>query len=496
MTSLLLVSSDFIIIPLEVFDPPQTTLLVAMAWIQRIFWSVDIPLTFVTGFVQKDGHVEFRLKQIAMRYLLTWFILDFFIVGSDWFDWHATTLVGYARIGKASRIFRILRLLRLLRIVKIHYVMKAVAERLQTEVLVILIDIMKLASAIIGVAHLVACCWYGIGTQGPIHATWVGFYDIGSLSLSHRYVTSFHWALTQFTGGMDEFTPKCLLERIFAIIVYVGAFVMTTVYLSVLTSSMTRVHMHANQQVRSFHNLRRYMLQCGITQSLAVRIQRNARHALCEEKSFTPESSVELLSIVSEPLLIDLHFELYAPVMATHRFFSRYSDECPHVMRKVCHCATSMTQVALGDSIFQAGEIPAQPKLYILCSGTMQYVSHSGAVTNLEAMQWISEATLWTTWTHLGVLTATSECRLVLIDALLFPTIVSQFEHNDVKADPWAYAQDFTTELNRRKDDVSDIPPAAENARKRKWVTTRLGQRSMLGLGKSRTRWMTTSFSG
>merc|ERR1711972_333280 len=55
--------------------------------------------------------------------------------------------------------------------------------------------------------------------------------------------------------------------------------------------------------------------------------------------------------------------------------------------------------------------------MYFVCSGALQYVSIGGTVTIVQAVQWISEATLWTPWMHMGVLTATSECRLVTLDA-------------------------------------------------------------------------------
>lgn len=40
-----------------------------------------------------------------------------------------------------------------------------------------------------------------------------------------------------------------------------------------------------------------------------------------------PQDSVELLSLVSEPLRVQLHFEQYLPVIEKHPFFKRYSKE-------------------------------------------------------------------------------------------------------------------------------------------------------------------------
>jgi len=57
---------------------------------------------------------------------------------------------------------------------------------------------------------------------------------------------------------------------------------------------------------------------------------------------------------------------------------------------------------------------------------------------------------------HLGVLTATSECRLVCMEAKRFQDIVGQYEH--VGFTPHDYATDFVASLNDADEEITDLP--------------------------------------
>merc|ERR1712232_929260 len=73
---------------------------------------------------------------------------------------------------------------------------------------------------------------------------------------------------------------------------------------------------------------------------------------------------------------------------------------------------------------------------------------------DLEAGQWISEPVLWTHWMHRGILTATSDCRLCLLDAFKFQDTIGGFDHEDFN--PKVYAAGFVEGLNNSKD-LTDI---------------------------------------
>jgi len=466
MWSLCLVVWDMISIPLELFDPPENLFSLTMSWVCRIF---------LTGFLLPDGIIEMRPLKIVRRYFFGWFPMDIFLVLLDWLEimWGRDNALGYARAGKTSRTLRIIRMFRLLRLARMKEVVRLITERIQSERLTIVADITQIVVIIVGMAHLVACIWYGIGNQ-EVEGHWVQDLGFEREPLPYRYMTSLHWSLSQFSGGMDEIRPHNTAERLYAVCVFLLAFVMAAVFVSSLTSSMTRLHIIASHQSRQLSVLRRYLSQNGISDRLAMRVQRNAQHAISEQQRLMPEHSVDLLAVVSEPLRVELHFEMHSPLLSVHPFFLRYCDECPQVMKKVCHVCMSMLLVSTGDVIFSAGEIPSQPKMYIICSGILEYLPIVGTVTSCQQGMWLSEATIWTPWMHRGVFRAMDDCRICCLDAAYVQEIASSFDHPDF--DPKVYAEEFVKVLNSHSGETTDLPGVELEAIKILSTTAYTGQ--------------------
>jgi hypothetical protein len=462
LLSLLFVLYDMVSIPFQLFEPQASGFSEAIAWTTRIFWTVDMYGSSVTGYLKSDGSVELRGEKIISKYAKTWCILDLAVVVLDWIEiLFATGGIAVFRLGKASRTFRIIRMLRLMRLIRMQHVLKLIAERIRSERVSIITDIIKITLALLFIAHMIACLWYGLGKKADDGGnSWVQHYEMDKHSLAYKYTTSLHWSLAQFTGGMDEVVACNLNERIFAIVVFVIAFVISAIFVSSLTSSMTRLHIISSRQSQQLVSLRRYLTQNGLPGRLAMRVQRNAQHALMEKQRFMPEEEVELLNIVSEPLRVELHFELYALILQVHPFFRSFIEECPPVMRKICHSATSMCIVSCGDIIFNPGETPLQPKMYICCDGKLRFISINGSVKFLHQKSWVSEAVLWTAWMHRGELRATTDSRLAMIDAKMFQDIASTFDYPDF--DPRQYAALFVNHLNSQlvaEDEIMDVAP-------------------------------------
>lgn len=451
--SFLLIVYDVVAIPLQTFDLPPNAFLTFMTWLTRVFWTLDIYGSFSTGYERSDGFIEMRHLPIAKRYLRTWFALDFTLVIVDWLElaWSESSSLGVARIGKATRAVRIVRMIR---VIRMKQVMRLFTERVRSEHLIILLDIIKIMLIILGSAHIAACIWYGIGVSDA-RRTWTTDFFVPSEQMGYRYLTSLHWSLAQFSGGMDEVRPTNTTERFYAICVFLLAFMMAAVLTSSLTSSMTRLHMLATRQSQQISSLRRFLTDLQVPRILAHRVQRNAQHALLEQLRFQKEDNVELLALISEPLRMELHFEMYSSTLVRHPFFQQYLRECPHVMRKVCHYSTSMTLVSSKDIIFNAGEVPMRPKMFFVCSGNFEYYPITGKEVLVQKDDWVSEACLWIPWMHRGSLRANVDCRLCELDAKSFQEIVGQFEHSQF--DPKSYAAFFAASLNQHEGEVTDL---------------------------------------
>lgn len=175
-----------------------------------------------------------------------------------------------------------------------------------------------------------------------------------------------------------------------------------------------------------------------------MRVQRNAHHAFREQRRNTPEHSVELISLISDPLRAEIHYEVYIPILSRHPFFFFFDKADTTGMRQICHAVVSEISISRGDVLFSEFEVPATPQLFFIVNGKLSYNRGVWEQMKVETMHWACEPSLWTTWAHLGSLVARAECQFLAIDAQRFVNITSHFptKHANV------YAEKFVSFLN------------------------------------------------
>uniref|UniRef100_A0A7S4REK2 Ion transport domain-containing protein n=1 Tax=Alexandrium monilatum TaxID=311494 RepID=A0A7S4REK2_9DINO len=444
IASLILVIYDMIMIPMSAFNLPETSFLLLMDWTTRLFWTFDMGWSALTGVVLQDGKITFEIRFILKRYLKTWFALDCIIVGSDWMEViiSSTNLIG---LGRLARAFRIARVVRLLRLVRMQEVLQSVTERVQSDKLTFLLGCAKLVLSVLAAAHVVACAWWGLGDRDAAGGTWVSAAPpLGAANVALQYLVSLHWALCQFTGGMDEVAPANALERLCAVASWTFGFVASAAVRSAMTSDLTHLHIIGGAQARQLATLRRYLKQNGISRNLALRVQRSAQHAVTGDLA---ADSVELLGVVAEPLRVEMNFEMYSPTLRNHPLFSDWIHEDAQVIRRVCHLALVTSLLANADVVFGRGETPRDPKMYFVVKGLLEYCRRHKPVLVGER-QWLSEGALWTPWTHRGTLTATTDVTMATLHSASFRDVVQRFKGRKC-FDPRLYAAEFVNHVNR-----------------------------------------------
>lgn len=446
LSSLFLVVYDMIMIPMMSFDMPENAFFATMDWITRLFWTFDIGWSCCTGVVLDDGTVEYSTRFILRRYAKSWLPLDVFIVGSDWSGLiFQSGGMGLSRLARVSRVARIVRLLRL---VRMQEIMANIMERIQNDKIQLLLQVLKLLAFLIVVCHVMACLWWAIGDRSTDYKTWVTQYGYADSDVGLGYIVSLHWSLCQFGGGMDELSPVDGLERFFAVVTFVFAFMAGLIMLSFLTSTMTQQYIIGGSGARQMATLKKYLNQNKIPKNLTKRVCRNAKHAISGD--LTPDT-VDLLHVVSEPLQIEMHHEIYMRVLTSHPFFHELHGQCPHLLRRVCHLAMATLWLASGDVMFSKGEEPNDPKMCFVMSGSLIYTDKDGEKTQLTERMWVAEGVLWTSWRHMGSLVATNDVKLGLLDALSFQDICAKFMKKGKRTSLRLkrYAKAFVEELNQ-----------------------------------------------
>lgn len=427
---------DVAVIPLQMFGLQESVGSVVMQWCARTFWTLDMPSTLMTGLMLPDGVICMSLEQIAIRYARGWLLLDTFVVSVDWLEVFMSGIgnsAGAARMGKTMRILRMLRLIRLLRMAKLPMIAGTILEScIRSERVLLIASMVKIMCLIATLMHFIACIWWGIGTTDSDSPSWVKSAALEHQDFAYQYATSFHWSLTQFTGTMEVY-PVNLNERVYAIVVLLFAFVVSAAFISTFTSSMTRLQMISGSKNEMFAPLRRYLGDNEISRKLTLRIQRNAHHSWSEFQKALPESDIELLKLVSEPLRVELHYELYKPVLTLNPFMCRYEHENSAAVRRICHSAVGTSFLASGDVLFVQGEQPQVAQMYFVLRGALEYRRESRGDmyhATAEKGSWICEPVLWCDWTHCGLLRADADTQLLLLDSQQFQSIALHVEND------------------------------------------------------------------
>jgi len=191
----------------------------------------------------------------------------------------------------------------------------------------------------------------------------------------------------------------------------------------------------------------------GISSALAARVQRNAQHTIAEQKRNTPEKDVELLTVLSKPLRVELDYEVHSRVLKWHPFFRLYDSRNPVGMRQVCHAAVSRLFLTKDDMLFSDGEIPADPRMFFIVRGSCFYRTRGDQVTTLTEGDWACEPVLWTTgWTMHGQMVACTDTSLLCIHAETFQRTACHFLKGSISY-PGLYAREFIKELNNFPED-------------------------------------------
>eukprot|EP00928_Gymnodinium_smaydae_P025731 TRINITY_DN20407_c0_g1_i1.p1 TRINITY_DN20407_c0_g1~~TRINITY_DN20407_c0_g1_i1.p1 ORF type:complete len:824 (+),score=145.55 TRINITY_DN20407_c0_g1_i1:187-2658(+) len=461
---MLLIAFDMVWLPLQVFDLESSAFTNTIAWISRLFWTCDVGANFFTGVLRSNGEIELRLQQIALHRAATWLPLDICLVTVDWVEIMQANADGAnaSTVGKTMRVVRLLRMLRLLRLIKAPSLLAKMFENIHSEKLILILKISKITVSIIFLVHVIACLWFWLGASAD--TGWVRYSNLLDATPSAQYGLAFHWSLTQFTGAMD-LQPHNLEERYFAICVLMLAFLTTASFLSSMTSSMTQLQIILSRESEQFVVLRRYLAARGISQKLSSRVSRNARHGFKERQRQVPEDDVEVLALVSEPLRVEVHFEIHSPLLLEHPLFAKLMDMSPMVIRRIAHTAIHEIPLSAGDWVFNAGELPATPSVLFIASGSLQYFfqmqeldkRQSGCITSLiaERGNWLCEAILWTHWIFLGTLRATCDCRIMMLGVAELNNIIMRTPQ--LKPTLMSYAEAYVASLNKNRHFYSDF---------------------------------------
>lgn len=462
---------DTVIIPMQVFDLPASSMTSYMGKASLGYWTLDIGLSFMVGYYNR-GILEMRPYHIAAHYATTWLPFDIIIIGLDWSVQIATDgeteSVGakskqVTRIGRALRTLRTLRSLRLLRLIKMRHLLNEIQERFSSEYVHIILRMAKLIIAIALLNHFIACGWWAIGKNGG-QSSWIVKAQADEDRVGYQYTTSLHWSLTQFTPASMEVVPTNTAERTYAVCTLLFAMVIFSSFVSSITATMTILRELSGKQgkTKQFKVLKFYLRDNDISKILQIRIQKYLQHVVLRAKSHVPEKDVELLSLLSQPLRMELRYTIIWPVFRAHPFFSRFEQTSIQATRQLCMKSIEEIPMSVGDTIFSNGE--ASHGMYFIVSGQCLYqlAQRGGLRSNADDNEickvgkWLAELALWCNWVHKGELLSTVQGRCMRMKEEPFANVVAS--HQMVIGSTRRYASALLIEIVKQKTPLSDLP--------------------------------------
>ncbi|CAE7589521.1 KCNH2 [Symbiodinium natans] len=436
---------DLVTIPLEMFDVPKfIEFLSEVGKVSLTYWALDMPTNLIFGREIK-GKLEMRPSVLLRLYLKSWFALDVVVI---FIDVMLLVLEGILSAGFRSarflRTLRLLRLLRLVRVAKLQQALSLVANRLLSAHAFMVMKVVAGLVMILAINHLIACCWYGIGTVELDGKSWIVQAEIGS-EFTEAYAASIHWALTQFTPATNNIAPDNALERFFSVWVILLAMGVFSSFISSITSTVSSLRTAREEQFKQQSKLLRFFNERNLSIDLYGQVQESIRKQGVFEVRLK-EADVNLIQNIPERLKMQLHDEMFASPLYCLGMWPTWSQTRDQpFFRNLCHQGmTENVATPTQDAFMSATSCTCA---YVLQSGSMRYLAKQK--TNSQIMDMIRQKidpsavlclpSLWADWQHRGRLTAEyGTCYYIKIDAEKFCSIATQYG-----GPLWQYLQIF-----------------------------------------------------
>lgn len=428
--SLLVLFWDLTIIPFVIaWDVPLKGFLYLAAWATLGFWTMDLCMSFLTGY-QQSGEVVMDSKAIARRYLRTWFIPDISLVVMDFVGLLLTATMtdrsysGTVKVVRFVRMGRLIRIVTIFRVLKLSQVFDELFEQINSDVIRLVSKTAALFFMVMWATHMVSCAWFACGRLAPTDtgARWVDAAMFEDTDWAYQYFTSIHWTVAQLTLGAIEVTCQNTSERIFNVVCLFVGLLFGSVLVSSLAAALVELQEYSRERNQKLRTLRRYLDEHNVCHSMALRVKDQVAERLGKRCKLTNED-VSALGLISSSLLAELRFEVFGASLITHPLFRLWTSLNKDSILLLCCTGVEYKILRSSDDLFLAGERAEHS--YCVVAGQISYTQdpftspvHEVTVTDVNKHNWLTEAALWSYWIYVGTATAVSSSEVLAVQAV------------------------------------------------------------------------------
>ncbi len=369
------------------------------SWVTTVVFFGDVVVNFNTAISYKGKLVHNR-KEIAVKYLKTWFVIDFISAIP------MCSLSKVITIGKIGKIVGILRLNRLLKLLKVRKTLQKLGGQ---KVNPAILRLVLLVFWVVMAAHTIGCAWIMM----------IGNPD--SLSTLDLYVRGFYWTTTTLTTiGYGDILPNTTNQIIFVIFVeFIGAG-MYGLIIGNIANLIANIDVAKAQHSEKMEKLNTFLRYRDIPQDLSRKVNSYFEY-LWQTRRGYDESSVlaELPSSLKTWISLFLNKEIIEKVPIFDGASDEFIKETIMNLKPVVYTP--------GDYIVTAGELGFD--MFFISKGSVDVVSADGSTVyaTLSDGQFFGEIALLLSMPRTASIVAKGYCDLYSLDKETFERILARY---------------------------------------------------------------------
>jgi CRP-like cAMP-binding protein len=294
-----------------------------------VFFGVDIFINFNTSYVDHETEMlVVRRRKIAMHYLQTWFLIDFFSTFP--FD-----LILRSHSANTLAAVRLVRVVRLVRIVKLYQKLtQSKFWRDNSPISPGAFSLGMLIMQIFYVTHLFACFWHYIGSiDDGYPTTWRKTFDFQDhqSTIGQRYVVSVYYVLiTMATIGYGDIHPTNDLERMFGVITILTGVIVLSALVNRVTSVLNSINPLSSSYAQQLEQMKQGLMGLRLPFYLRKQAKKAYGYYLTKRTTFGDDTVYyhHLPSSTLTKLLQHIfHDEIYSIALFQEYFTKRLDAE-------------------------------------------------------------------------------------------------------------------------------------------------------------------------
>eukprot|EP00928_Gymnodinium_smaydae_P086407 TRINITY_DN7049_c0_g1_i3.p1 TRINITY_DN7049_c0_g1~~TRINITY_DN7049_c0_g1_i3.p1 ORF type:complete len:642 (-),score=54.16 TRINITY_DN7049_c0_g1_i3:802-2727(-) len=433
-------------IPVQIaFNPYWGSVSSEIEYVLTVFWTVDVCLSFNCGYVDHLGDVVMDRRLIALKYLKTWFFIDFAAVLSNWIFMVIGNASGQQRSAWVGQVLSVLRAMRLLRLQKLYRVLRAFEQRLNSSFALMVFHSWKLFLALGYFIHLQACVWYLIGTSST--DGWVHGHNFAHRSKLQLYAIALFFSMTYFSGVKFVDLQTTAEVTFCSLVGFYGGF---WSFLTCFGSVMNMMHSHSRMQQRQ-QSAARFLNEYLELHSISVDLSVRAKTCL-KSRSSGYEEQFKLDDIgLPKQIMADIEEEANRPFLLGHPLFTSIFKIHARSLRYVCNEACMQKSYVPGEDVFVTDASCDAMIIQTAGRTTYSYIGDgdNNVVETVREGEWLAEVCLWAVWAFRGNLKTESNVSTVEVSVSGFLAMVRTFAPYFSSGFFSRYAQTFLETLGQ-----------------------------------------------